>query len=98
MKQFFVSMLGALAGIWISVFLFGLLGIIMIGVMAATSASDNTMVTVDSNSVLRITLSGEITDRKQPVNIMNELTGDKPKQYPLNMMIAAIEHLSLIHI
>lgn len=28
MKQFFVSMLGALAGIWISVFLFGLLGII----------------------------------------------------------------------
>ena len=23
---------------------------------------------------------------------MNELTGDKPKQYPLNMMIAAIEH------
>ena len=92
MKQFFVSMLGALAGIWISVFLFGLLGIIMIGVMAATSASDNTMVTVDSNSVLRITLSGEITDRKQPVNIMNELTGDKPKQYPLNMMIAAIEH------
>ena len=66
MKQFFVSMLGALAGIWISVFLFGLLGIIMIGVMAATSASDNTMVTVDSNSVLRITLSGEITDRKQP--------------------------------
>lgn len=91
MKQFFVSMLGALAGIWISVFLFGLLGIIMIGVMAATSASDKSMVKVDSNSVLKITLAGEITDRKQPVNIMNELTGDKPRQYPLNMMVSAIE-------
>lgn len=91
MKQFFISMLGALAGIWISVFLLGLLGIIMIGVMAASSVSDKQMAKVDHNSVLKITLNGEITDRKQPVNFMNELTGDAPERYPLNMMVAAIE-------
>ena len=91
MKQFFISMLGALAGIWISIFLLGLLGIITIGVIAASSASDKSVVQVEKHSILKVSLSGEITDRKQPVNFMDEITGDTPKRSALNALVAAIE-------
>ena len=90
MKQFFISMLGALAGIWISIFLFGLLGLITIGVIAASSANDKAVVNVEKHSILKVSLSGEITDRKQPVNFMDEITGDAPKRTALNSLVAAI--------
>ncbi len=70
MKRFFISFLGALAGVWVSVLLFGLLIVMMIGVIAASSSASPEVPVVRNNSVLLVTLSGEIVDRQTPKDIV----------------------------
>ncbi len=92
MKQFFISFLGALAGIWVSVILGGILMILCFAVLAVSGASDSQPGEVRRNSVLCLDLSGEVTDRAVPVNIMNELYGESLPSVPLNDVIAALRH------
>ena len=65
-KKFFISMLGTIAGFWISLLILGLVGFgIIVGLVASASGSD---VAVKKNSVLYIELSGLIPDRYQPAD------------------------------
>ena len=65
-KKFFISMLGTIAGFWISLLILGLVGFgIIVGLVASASGSD---VVVKKNSVLYIELSGLIPDRYQPAD------------------------------
>lgn len=94
LKKFFTSFLGALAAIWISVLLGGVLMILCIAAMAVSGSQNTSVVEVERNSVLCINLSGEITDRSRPVNIMNEIYGESTEEIPINELIAAIGHAS----
>ncbi|MDE6651704.1 MAG: signal peptide peptidase SppA, partial [Paramuribaculum sp.] len=91
MKRFFISFLGALAGVWVSILLFGLLIFITIGVIAASSASEVDVPKVKKQSVLAITLSGEVVDRESPKNIINEIYGNDVRQIPLNTLVSSIK-------
>lgn len=92
MKRFFISFLGALAGVWVSVLLFGLLIVMMIGVIAASSSASPEVPVVRNNSVLLVTLSGEIVDRQTPKDIVSEIYGESVDQIPLNTLVASIEN------
>lgn len=61
MKKFLYSFLGTMAGIWVSVLLFGLLILCTIGVLVASGIKSS--VDVPEQAFLRIHLSGEIVDR-----------------------------------
>ncbi len=64
-KKFFISMLGSIAGFWISVVLFGLVGFsVLVGMFASAFGSEQ--VVVNDNSVLYIDLSGQVVERYQP--------------------------------
>ena len=62
MKNFLISFLGALAGIWFSLFL-AVIGIFIVIAAAMASSGGNTTVNVSNNSVLCVDLSGTIYDR-----------------------------------
>ncbi len=63
LKRFFVSMLGTVAGIWVSMILVVVAGMMLV-VAAAGSAGDSA-VKVDSKSILFFDLSGNIVERHQ---------------------------------
>lgn len=90
MKRFFISFLGALAGVWVSILLLGVLIFVTIGVVAASSASSVEVPEVKKQSVLSITLSGEVIDREAPRDILSEIYGNEVRQLPLNTLIASI--------
>lgn len=92
MKRFFISFLGALAGVWVSILLFGLLIFITIGVIAASSSSNVDVPKIKKQSVLAITLSGEVVDRESPKNILNEIYGNEVRQIPLNTLVSSIKY------
>lgn len=91
MKRFFISFLGALAGVWVSILLFGVLIFITIAVVAASSASSTEVPQVKKNSVLTITLTGEMVDRESPKDILSEIYGNEMTQIPLNTLVASIK-------
>jgi protease-4 len=92
MKRFFISFLGALAGVWVSVLLFGVLVILFIAVMAASSAGSPEIPDIKKNSVLHIKLTGEVVDRQTPRDIMAEIYGESTEQIALNTLVGAIEN------
>lgn len=92
MKRFFISFLGALAGVWVSVLLFGVLILLMIGVAAASSSGSPDVPDVKKNSVMLISLSGEIVDRETPRDLVAEIYGESVEQIPLNTLVASIRN------
>lgn len=90
MKRFIISFLGALAGVWVSVLIFGVLVIMMIAVAAASSTNSSDIPNVKKHSVLAITLAGEITDREKPMDLMSEIYGIETQTIPLNTLVASI--------
>lgn len=77
MRQFFISLMGTLAGIWLSVViaLFG--SLILIGAAAAMLGSDKTSSgSVESSSILEIDLRGTVEERQSPASQLTELFGD----------------------
>ena len=67
LKKFFISMLGTIAGVWISIVIFGLLCISIISAIVASTVSDE--MPVSDASVLHIKLSGSMPERHQAVDI-----------------------------
>jgi len=88
LKKFFVSMLGTIAGIWIS---FGLMFVllIMVGICAGISQSGK-KVKVESNSILYLNLSGEVTERQGTPQILSELRGSEDGRLALNQVVGSI--------
>ncbi|MCM1483969.1 MAG: signal peptide peptidase SppA [Muribaculaceae bacterium] len=92
LKRFFISFLGTMAGIWLSVIIGGVLMFAIIGV--ATMSSVETPTQAKAGSVLRIKLAGEVADRYEPGPILDRLYGGIPEILPLNTLLSAIEKAS----
>lgn len=81
MKNFFISFLGALAGIWFSLLLAVIGFFIVIVAAMASSGGSTTTVKVNSNSVLSVDLSGPILDRTPKLDFSTVINGvDKNMQ------------------
>lgn len=92
MKKFFISFLGAMAGIWFSLFIatFGFfLVIIAAGVSAGGSSS--AIKDVKKGSYLSLDLSGAIDDRPGTLKPMQILQGDTDVPLGLNQIVGAID-------
>lgn len=65
LKRFFISLLATITGVWISVGLFFLLGMVFIGIGigAAIASQDSSTVKIDRHSILYLNLNGEIVER-----------------------------------
>lgn len=90
LKRFLTSMLGALAGIWISVGLFFLLiifFIVGIGISGAKQAS----VEIKENSVLYLDLNAQIDERKPQFDIMSQIYGRGNDVMGLNEILHTIK-------
>ncbi len=73
LKKFFITLLATITGVWISVGLFFLLGLVFIGAIAASQDSNTTK--IERHSVLYLKLSGEITERRNINSILEGLSG-----------------------
>ncbi len=92
-KRFLTSLLGTLAGIWISFGLLILLSIIFIvGIISSSEKQMSAQIT--DNSVLYLDLSGTIEDRKQEFDILAELYNNGEKTSGLNEILYSIEAAS----
>ncbi len=91
LKKFFISFLGSFAGICVA----GILGFIfLISLMAvgAASGKGSGKVSIKSGSVLKIDLSGTVTDRYTPTSIIDRIYNEDGKSLALNDIVAAINN------
>ncbi len=89
MKKFLISMLGALAGFWISMILSTIAFFIIIGAIIASS-SDGVPTEIEDNSILHLKLSGQIDERREHPKLADELSGNAETSVGLNNIIKAI--------
>lgn len=82
-------MLGTMAGLWISLFLVILGGIMLMGVAIGRNSEQE--VSVKKHSVLHIDLSGEVVDRKQPVSFIQMIQMEDNKTPSLEEMLSALK-------
>lgn len=80
-KRFFISLLGTIAGFWLSLFLLFVIGIGFIGALVASDSK--TEVTVPKKSVLYINLSGEIPERSSMPDLYELLREGMPSDESL---------------
>ncbi|MDE6643372.1 MAG: signal peptide peptidase SppA [Muribaculaceae bacterium] len=78
LKKFFITLLATITGVWISVGLFFLLGLVFIGAIAASQDTKTTK--IDRHSVLYLKLSGEITERRNLNSIIDGFSGQSTGQ------------------
>ncbi len=89
LKRFFISLLGTIAGIWISVGLFFLLCVI--GAVVAGNINRSEIINIEKHSILYIDLNGEINERQVASSLVEEFSGNMIPHYALNIITAAIE-------
>lgn len=95
MNKFVSSLLGAFTGTWIAFFVIGIFiffsGIVMISSLASSTISP--IATIGDNAILRIDLSGSITDK--PYNkSLQELVNNDGNASNLYEILGAIDHAS----
>ena len=66
MKNFFLSLLGALAAIWLSALIGFFIFAMIVGGIVASSFSSDTPAKVEKHSILHLTLEGMMEDRESP--------------------------------
>ena len=90
LKRFFISLLGSVAGFWLSFFL--LFFVIAAVAGAALAKSDNTT-GVEESSILYLNLTGDITERQQDQSLFEMLESMKDDNGPvLSDMITAVRN------
>lgn len=89
MKKFFISFLGALAGIWFSLFI-AIIGFFVVIGMAVASSSGSKTVKIEKGSVLKLDLSGVISDRPGTLDLKAALSGNQNDIQGLNQIVGAI--------
>jgi len=89
LKRFFISMLGTMAGLWLSIIIFGF--VLMVGLVAslAKAVGSNAEVT-PSEGILYLNLSGSIPERPAQFNIYDVLNGTEQASECLSDMVSAI--------
>jgi len=89
LKRFFISMLGTMAGLWISIFLL-IFGGIMVAVVALGKSAGDSSVKVSKNSVLVLDLSGNVAERFQPGSFMSFIQEGDSEAPTLEELLAAV--------
>ncbi len=87
-KRFFVSLLGTVAGIWISIISVVIIGSVCVGVMLS---GDKTTAAVEKNSILYIDLTGDIIEREGNANFVTMLSRAEQKPQTLENIIKSIQ-------
>lgn len=90
LKKFFVSMLGTLAGIWLSVGLFFLLFIFLIIGVGISGANQSTTGITD-NSILYLNLNSAIEERKPEFDLFTKITSKGKESSGLNEILYSID-------
>ena len=93
LKKFFISMLGTIAGLWISGLIFGVLAIsFFVGLIASSADKD---VDLTQKSVLYLDLKGNMADRNQPGDIWQIINSVENPSESLVDVINAIHHAAI---
>lgn len=90
LKRFFISMLGTMAGLWISLFLIVFGGIMLAGISLGSAMSSET-VELKKNSILHFNLEGDVADRDQPVSFLQLIQQEQSKAPTLDDMIRSLK-------
>ena len=90
MKKFLISMLGALAGFWISMIVAGIAFFVVLMAIIAGSA-ESVSTEIKDNTILHIKLSGQIDERKSTLDITSGIYGDETTSSGLNNIIQSIK-------
>lgn len=88
LKKFFISMLGTIAGFWISLFLVVVVLLGIAGVMIASGSKNS--IDVRKNSVLLLDLSGDISDRSTMPNVLEVLSEGLPERQSMVDIVTSI--------
>lgn len=94
MRQFFISFMGTLAGIWASVIIAFIGSLVVLGAIAASMGEgvDNA-VSVEKSSVLVLNLEGVVEERESPADKFSKFFSDKDAgSIALNSLVAAVRH------
>lgn len=89
LKKFFISMLGTMAGIWISTALVIFGGLMLIG-SALSSVSFDSAVAVDKHSILYFDLSGEVQERNVTPSFMQFIQSIEDNTISLEDMLLSL--------
>ena len=87
LKRFFVSLLGTVAGIWISFFLIVFGGLMLVGIAAGSETSEG----IRDRSILYFDLGGVIEERTPEASFSDVLQGKVSKGPVLRDLIAALD-------
>ena len=87
LKRFFVSLLGTVAGIWISFFLIVFGGLMLVGIAAGSETSEG----IRDRSILYFDLGGVIEERTPEASFSDVLQDKVSKGPVLRDLIAALD-------
>ncbi len=87
LKKFFISLLGTVAGIWISFVLIIFGGLMLIGVAGMSEGNTST---VEKKSILYIDLNGSVEERYQPASFIEMIRQSENKMATLDELVNAL--------
>lgn len=87
MKKFFTSMLGSIAGFWISLIILGISFLIFIIAIGGSSSSD---VNLSDKGILELKLSGAVLEREKPIESIYDIQSFDENAIYLNDIISSI--------
>ena len=90
LKRFFITMLGTMAGMWISAIIAVFIIFTIIGAAIGSSASDSA-VKVEKHSILFFDLSGEVAERSSSKSFMQMIQEEQSSAPTLQEMISALK-------
>lgn len=89
LKKFFISMLGTMAGLWLSLIIFSILCVALVmslGIKALSGSDDN----YKHKSILCVKLEGDIPEREPKLELIDILNTDDLGSETLSSIVAAI--------
>ena len=89
LKKFFISMLGTMAGLWISLALLIFGGSMFVGALIGSKGDSSA--NVEKKSVLHFNLTGEIAERYQPISFFDMIQMGESDAPTLEEMISALK-------
>ena len=87
MKRFITSMLGSIAGFWISMLVIGISIFIIIIAAASSSSSD---VKLSDKGILELDLSGALFEREKPITSIYDIQSYDENALYLNDILSSI--------